>query len=314
MMNKIIIVFALSLVLMGCGYEPPVEIPNFKLGYEGVNLRFSIFPEGDIYENDKFIVQMEAWNRGGYDTNNAYFVLNYDQGFFFTDKSTFFPLTKKPLHGRSLAYPEGEFQTTDLIDLTSKEVFLTEFQSFDFIGKFCYEYKTEATLAACIGPKKGYMSCNFEELNTELNLTKGQGSPLAITGVEQTIVDLGDTIRPRFNITIENKKSGQVFRNPDVNVQAICKGSGIGIKVLERFDMKINLSKDYRYDSTKKPEDNSLTCAPTVPRLEKGKASIICTLREEIPTGPAFVAPLFIQLEYGYTDNIQERLTVRKFI
>ena len=92
------------------------------------------------------------------------------------------------LHGRSSKYPEGEFATTPIMDFTSKEIFLTDYQKFNFIAKICYGYKTEATLEACIGKKTGYRSCNFKELNQGLNLTRGQGAPLAITVVDESIV------------------------------------------------------------------------------------------------------------------------------
>ncbi|MBW2995244.1 hypothetical protein KY312_02740 [Candidatus Woesearchaeota archaeon] len=318
-MKKLIVLIIFSILLFGCAYEPPITTPNYRIGYDGINIRFSIFPESDAYENEEFIVQMEAWNRGAYDTNNVQYALNYDHNFFYTESKSLFKLgdtqeleaLQEPiLHGRSIAYPEGEFATTPLISFTAKEIFLTDFQKFNFIAKICYGYKTEATLQACIGKKTGYRSCNFQDLNQGLNMTKGQGAPLAVTSVEESIIEIGDKIKPRFTIIVENKGTGQVFRDPKTNVEKICSGFGIGENVLDRFDFKLQLSKDYKYDSTK--TDNSFTCRPLTPKLEQGKAEIICTLNEAIDAGPAFITNFIVELSYGYSDKVTRDLTVRR--
>jgi len=314
-MKKIILILTIiCLAIVACELQPlPPKIPEYRIGYNGIELAFSIFPEGDIYENEDFIVQLDAWNRGGYDTDNMLVVLNWDTGFFITESSGIFELEEEypVLHGRSASYPEGEFSTTPTMEFTAKEIFLTDYQRFDFISKLCYEYRTEATLEACIGKKTGYRSCNFKELNKGLNLTRGQGAPLAITSVDESIIEIGDKIKPRFDIVIENKQAGEVFRNPEIYVERFCLGYGIGENILNRFDLVLNLSKAYSYDS-RKNQTNSFTCRPTIPKLEDGIANITCVLDEELEAGPSYVTPLVIELVYGYTDKVQKGLTVRR--
>jgi hypothetical protein len=311
MKKTILIALIVSLFLASCEFQEPVGpiVVNYRVGYDGADIRFSIFPELEVYENEKFNVQLETWNRGAYDIDNAFMVLNFDRSAFIGDTSGIFRITEE-INGRSVSYPEGEFATSPIINLTAKKIFLTDYQKFDFIAKICYGYSTQATIEACIGKKTGYRSCDFEDLNKGLNMSNGQGSPLAITQVDEQIVELGDKIKPRFTFVIENKGSGQVVRDPEKNIEPLCIGYGLGERVLDRFDLKLQLSTNYFYDS--RSDVNSFTCRPTVPELENGKAEITCTLNDELEAGPAYITPLITELIYGYTDQARQELTVRR--
>jgi hypothetical protein len=311
------LILTCTLFLSGCmlGQQNTDKV-NYRTGYDGVELSYSVFPEGDIYVGERFNVAVETWNRGAYDTAPM-IVVNWNRGAFEstisgTAFSGIFP-QKNVVHGRSMSYPEGEFKTTEILDFHSTGIFLTDQQTFEFIAKACYPYKTEATIEACIGPRTGYRSCNFDELNLGLNLTQGQGAPVAITSVEETIVDSSDgKILPRFNIIIENKQEGQVFRNPEANLVQFCSGQGIKDKVLDRFDYTLRLSTGFVYDSRINNSDarNSFSCSPRIPQLDQEKANITCTLKTPIDAGSYYIAPLVIDVNYGYSDKLTEELTV----
>jgi hypothetical protein len=316
-MKKTIFALIICLLFSGCiGFEQQPGKVDYRLGFDGVNVRFNVFPEQDVYSNETFPVQLEIENKGGYDTANLKAVLSYQTGFFSTSIGTPEALINhlnkdlRTVRGRSEAYPEGDFSVLPIIPFKAGTIFLTDYQKFSFIARACYEYRAQATLEACIGPRTGYQSCNFQSLNQGLNLSIGQGSPLAITRVEESIIDLGDKIKPRFNIIVENKNTGQVFRNPPQNVGPMCFGRGIGEQVLDRFDLVLNLSMQYHYDS--RLSENSFTCRPIIPKLEGTTANITCILNDEIESRAAYVTPLVVELVYGYTSQDQRELTVRR--
>jgi hypothetical protein len=149
-------------------------------------------------------------------------------------------------------------------------------------------------------------------LNRNLNLTLGQGGPLAVTEVEETILETGlGRVQPRFRIVVENKADGNVFSNPDKNVEMMCSPLGVGDD-LNRFDFKLQLSKDYSYDS-KKPNDGEFAC-PTRVKLTDDKAEIICTLKNPIDAGTTFNTVFKIDLNYGYTNSESKEITIKKRI
>ncbi|MBW3011992.1 hypothetical protein KY311_02320 [Candidatus Woesearchaeota archaeon] len=282
---------------------------SYKIGYSGLRIQYLTFPE-KIYENEDFFVQLQTSNEGAYDVSNAVVVFGYPKSFFSLKDAeyAYFEL-KDTLLGRSRDVPVGD---TDIVDIVfhAKPIFASEEQKFDITATVCYEYKTEAEMLACIGPRSGPGSCNFQSLNRNLNMTAGQGAPLAVTEVEETIIETTPgKIVPRFRFVVENKDKGTVFRNPKTNVEKMCSASGVGDD-LNRFDFKLQLSQDYKYDS-KSPTSGQFSCPQRI-KLDNNKVEVVCSLKDPIDAGTTFNTLFRIDLEYGYSSTESQQVTVLK--
>lgn len=307
-MKKYIILVLAFVFLAGCLPVSQQEV-NYRVGYSGLQLNYITFPEYNVYENENFTVQLEIWNKGAYDISNAVVVLGFPIAFIDQKASTagnLQQLNLPQLKGASKGYPSGEANVQDFI-FHAKPIFAAEQQIFDITATACYGYNAEAEMLACIGPRT---TCNFKALNQGLNLTQGQGAPLAVTEVEETIIESGQKmITPRFRIVVENKGDGNVFRNPGVNVRNMCSSGGVGDD-LNRFDFKLQLSDKYIYDS-KNPSSQWFVC-PQRFKLEDDKVELICSLKEPVPAATTFNTLFKVSLDYGYASSITKQLTVVK--
>jgi len=305
-MNKLIFALASMLFLLGCAFQTSQET-DYRVGYAGLNLEYITFPDYQVYEKEDFLVQIKAENRGAYDLDKGVIVLGYPSSFIQAEPGRF--SVSQVLHGSSVGFPIGEANFYDA-EFKAKPIFAAEKQSFDITATACYKYTNVAEMLACVGPRTGLGSCNFKQLNRNLNLSRGQGSPLAVTEVEETIIEMGQgKVIPRFRIVVANMGKGNVFRNPATNVEKMCSSSGVGDD-LNRFDFAIQLSKDYTYDS-KSPGQGRFSC-PAKFKLEDDKVELICSLKEPIDAGNTYSTLFKIQLDYGYSTSITKQVTVAR--
>ncbi|MBD3259698.1 hypothetical protein GF371_03650 [Candidatus Woesearchaeota archaeon] len=323
----LILLAAILIIAAGCDFEFEKEekgiLPDYRTGYEGLNMKFVDTPSYDLFENDLFILQIDFQNKGAYDIDDGVLRINYPSQLL-TLRSEESTREIPELKGKSFFNPQGGFiEVPEVFDFKAGTVPGEAGIEASVVANACYHYKSQATLLACIGPRMGPGTCNFESLNIDLNLSQGQGAPLVIERVEESISPVDEeTSSITFQIEIANRGEGEVFRylksGEDSNIDSVCKGiykfdSHKPVDVLNAFDFTLQLSTDYKYDSKTKEATGNVVCQPRLrpPHLESGYTKIICTI-SGIKEKTAYKTPLIITLDYGYRITDTERVTIKK--
>jgi hypothetical protein len=287
-----LLVLALAGMLASCQFVPSgsgrTEPKAVQKGTEGLAIAFlSRAPPDQIYERERFPVQVVLENKGTADLRGGYYVLNYEEQLVSISP----PAGRFDLRGRSTLSPVGD-----------KKIFRHEGQGggldpeFDFRDttvaiSACYPYTTDATLITCVdtdilGQKKNKPCA----LRTE-GFSGGQGAPVAITSISPEMLpsESPDYIRPRFTIEIENVGGGDIV-DPS-RVVAAC-GATLPKDAQNIIDVHASLS------------DEPLECAPRQLDPAKGQNRIICTLEQGVHyTAGTYPAQLRVELEYGYVQS-----------
>lgn len=164
----------------------------------------------------------------------------------------------------------------------------------------CYGYSTFASPDVCVDPQPN----NGEEKNCQGNVQRSlgsQGSPVAITRLDQ--VNTGRTVEMVF--TIENLGRGDVW---DVASLERCSPYFLDNSPSAPY-------KDKIYVGFAELEGVPLQCDRDEIRLNNGRGQLRCTYDVSMGASAvrdAYVAPLRMELWYGYEENIGGTLNIRR--
>jgi len=309
-----VILLALLFITVSCDFDfdgKDKGLPDYRVGYQGLVMGFVDTPDYDLYEKDLFVLQVDMQNRGAYSIDDGIMRISYPKQLI--NLRTGDVKRKIPvMQGKSFFNPQGGFiDMPEVFDFEAGKVPGEASVQATVTANACYHYRSQATLLACIGPRMGPGTCQFDDLNVELNLSQGQGAPLVIDHVDESISPIDEeTSALTFQIEIANMGEGEVFRyltsGSKSNIEPVCDGnykfgSQRPIDVLNVFDFSIQLSTDYKYNSSSNETKGNIVCQPKIrlPHLENGRAKIICTItgiKEQV----AYKAPLIISLDYAY--------------
>lgn len=212
---KLIIIFTLllSFLLTACsgsdGAEEGITTIDYQKGYSGLEISLvSNRPPDELYESSAFTIAVKLENKGAYDLSNGELsILGFDSNYVYLYESTEnFPTSGSALAGRSVDNPNGEVEYLEFEGetLTIKEG--AEDYEAKYLVKATYDYSNELVETVCINPDlyDVYDSgCSIEERIS----FRGQGSPLAISDIEE-YVNPGSDSYVEFRITIANEGSG----------------------------------------------------------------------------------------------------------
>jgi len=227
------------------------------------------------------------------------------------------------IDGKSVFNPNGDEYFITVDGKTKVLGAQSEKQSSTILATACYPYKTIFGTSVCIdtdiyGISRGQKACSI----TDLKFGKGQGAPVAITKVETRMLPQDDNkIKPLFLIHIENKGNGEVIKLSET--QKACTEESLDYKDFNTIIVDASLSGkplDCRIEKDGEPSSAEI-------RLREKKGIIRCTLEEVdldgdgvndielIDTGrDAYVAPLRIELDYGYTFTISKDIIIEKIL
>jgi hypothetical protein len=317
--KKYIVLFVLILLVLltitvSCDFDFDRKeggLPDYRIGYDGLKMKFVDTPDYDLYEKDLFVLQIDLQNKGAYSIDDGIMRITYPPQLI--KLKTGEVKRKIPvMQGKSFFNPQGGFiDMPEVFDFEAGKVPGEAAVRATVTANACYHYKSQATLLACVGPRMGPGTCQFDDLNVELNLSQGQGAPLVIDRVDESISPIDeDTSALTFQIEIANAGQGEVFRyltsGAKSNIESVCDGnykfgSHKPLDVLNVFDFSVQLSTDYKYNSSTNETTGNIVCQPKIrpPHLENGRAKIICTITG-IKERVAYKAPLIISLDYAY--------------
>ena len=293
--KRLILALFLLILLVGCkggqkGKDQPEGVLSFQAtGTEGLTLQFlKDQPPSRIYTSTPLTVVAQINNKGVHDISNANLYLS---GF---DSRIISGISSSPnsisLEGKSPFNPEGDIE---IVEWSSSAVQLppgSTTYSPNLVLTACYQYETLATPVVCVDPDPFNTlqdkSCKVGSVNTG----GSQGSPIAISSVEQEVTPT-DLF---FRVHISNVGGGQVF---DESSMTKCPSS-LQFQDLNKIELR---------EAT--ISGKQLECKPENPiRLVDGKATIFCKTSQF--TGSAFETPLTLRFSYGYKSSISQKVEI----
>lgn len=302
--------FALILIIIfisGCGIFSPDREPiseiNVHIGTSGLEMEFlKGNPPNEVYEDQIFKASVFLKNKGAFDITNGYLLIGLEEDYM----GLLYEYNQRidlELDGKSRQNPIGD-QKVEEFALKAKEIDpqTEEHESSIYITS-CYKYRTELSQDVCIDADM-YNLKPIEKVCTVKDISlSSQGAPVAITKIEEKIStsESGDVMIPQFTIYIQNKGRGEVI---DVGkTDDACSSEPLSSEDINKLDIAVYLS------------DIPLECKPYELKLKNKKDKVICSLKEGVKKDePAFTTLLSVILDYGYTQTISRRVTIKKIV
>lgn len=167
----------------------------------------------------------------------------------------------------------------------------------------CFAYATYAAPQVCVDPAPFDQGVNKVCQPREITFNGGNGAPVAVTSVEQE----NSRNYVYFTINIQNMDNGRVF---DMGYLERCSPYFPG-----RVSQSV-LDKVYILDA--RIGEQHLYCTPDRGdgvRLVNGRGQFRCRYTLEYQTArSAYETPLIIELGYGYSQNIQRQMIIKRII
>jgi len=310
-----LVIITVIVLFSGCARQTSKGIDiNIHTGTRGLEMEFlKNAPPTQVPEGSTFIVGVVLKNRGASDIHRGVLALGIEDDYVQVDswrgniiKSSYNDrLVWFDLEGKTRFNPMGEqlpVQVQLISDYLDKQ---TETYTTTILLTACYQYKTLFNDEVCIDTDI-YDTTKEEKVCTVKDKVYGsQGAPVAITKVETRIVphsDYEDVLIPEFVITIHNRGIGDVIR-PSV-YEAACTSSSLSHDDLNVVRVEATLS------------GRRLKCSPSELKLkENGQNKVRCTLTTGIDKEmTSYLAPLVVELDYGYMFTISRDVEIRRTV
>ncbi|MBU0615296.1 MAG: hypothetical protein KJ601_04345 [Nanoarchaeota archaeon] len=304
MYKKIMVMLGvlMLLTLTACGPgEQTTDVSPYIGGTRGLISTFGemgvfsdITGHNEIYESESFPIEVTIGNKGEYEVDVGKLTITL-KGINLNDFSGI--VTSGILSNTQLIEKISEFNALGgetQLDFTpgAEDAIYTpdmnvEVYDVDVFGEVVYEYKTFSVVPkVCFKENlQDVRICNVDETKQVFS----SGAPIQIVSAEEKGAGTG---KIAVEYVIQNVGGGDVALTTDefdrrydqvgilVDNEAFeCKGPG-GRTGVARFD-------------------------------ESGSATIICKLKEALPTGTLYTAQLGLTLEYKYRELIQESIRIR---
>jgi len=339
MLKKYLITIFIVLLISGCiNLNPKKDISRASTLYKGTKgLELSFVknaPPSRVFEDGSLEVIVKIGNKGVYDiglngdgkegiSQRGIFVITPETGYVDLKKikeeegiysSEGVESASFKIMGKSLSNPVGDelfiYSALKARELSS----LSSVHSSSIFATICYPYQTKLSTSVCIDPdiynfKPEEKACESKNLV----FSGGQGAPVAITKIEVQMVSEDDEVKPLFLVHVEDKGGGEVVKR-DGYFDAC--GAGINTeketdKLYKYFNV-VNIHKadtklsKFQLDCKQGDEEDEIVLT--------GKKGIFrCSPKEwELENKNAYVAPLSIVLNYGYTKTISKEFNIEK--
>jgi hypothetical protein len=303
----IIITFIAALILTGCEGGTARTSTGGKAG-AGLTLEAeTITPL--IYDSDYLDMEILLKNEGSYSIPQGKAALKlggYDPSLFSFDNNGI----------KRLGRIEGiTSQSTGFSDYESfgrsrlKDGFLGESLpeiSPTFIITACYPYQTESSAEVCINPDIYSKNPKVGECKAGSAKAYNTNAPISVSSIQERFLsyDSGSGIlKVKFDVTISNIGKGKVWSSSDEHYMYECGKYHSNVKEIQN-KIKIISAKlsGNTLDCTSDTGDNSF-------KLIGNSATISCI--GEIRANQAFTTQMFIVFEYGYSNYISKKVTIK---
>ena len=341
------------LVIAGCKgsdkNKNPITDVDIRKGTEGLLMEFlPNAPPANVFEDGSFPISLKLKNAGAFDIvdntetkeviEKSIIVLGFEKAYVGIKQGE--ERQEFSIKGKSVFNPLGDEEFISINAGAKKIGGQSETHPSAIFATACYPYQTILGASVCIDPdvlgqNKGLKACAVKDLDFE----DGQGAPVAVTKIETRMLPQdGAKIKPHFIIHVKNTGNGQVIKNgktkpEDRNtvIEKACSNEPLNYKDFNTLKVKAILS------------GAELDCDPAAGiqktaevRLREKEDMIRCTYEgadlngdgvidnklidgkrdiEAISTGiDAYVTPLKIELDYGYTFTISKNIIIEKVL
>ena len=295
----------------GTKKKGPITDVDIRKGTQGLTMEFTKnAPPERVFEDTAFPMALEVNNKGAENVVDWELVFGFDP-YVEIDKGSK-AQQELPIDGKSIFNPKGE---GDLITINAKAKTIgaqSETQSSTILATACYPYKTILGTSVCIdndiyGTKRGEKACSV----TDLTFGDGQGAPVAVTKVETRMLPEGDKVKPLFLIHIKNQGNGEVVKLSEV--ENVCTGEQLDYTDFNTLLISASLSGISLDCRVKKEGPEAEPPAPVTIRLREKEDLVSCT-GDVVELEDAYVSPLKVELEYGYTFTISKDIIIEKIL
>jgi hypothetical protein len=333
MNKKMIFVFIVAGLLIVAGCEggrlfgkgskdtKPLTDADVRKGVQGLTMDFvQNAPPERIFENTAFPIVVNLKNMGAFDIGDnentpditergGVLVFGFEKAYVGVATPNDKSKQEFDVKGRSIYNPDGDEEFRELNAKTKEIGAQSETQPSTIFATACYPYQTILGASVCVDTDvydigKGKKACAVKDLV----FAEGQGAPVAITKIETRMFPDGDKVKPHFIIYIENKGNGEVIKLNKVDTA--CSSGALDYEDFNAIDLVVSLS------------DKNLNCnvgeeasESTEIRLRGKEDMVRCTLNEGVDIGrDAYITPLKIELNYGYTFTISKGIIIEKVL
>ena len=332
--NRLSIVIAIIILFVaGCGTGAQTKKePDFRVGFDGLKTEFlKNTPPQKGFEDSAFPVIIKVKNSGAYSLRaeeKAILSLGVERDY--TKKVQLLSgkaqlpeqagnAASLNLEGKS-SISLGEEQVISYNIVAGRIDPQSEIHPSAAIATLCYPYKTVLDTAACIdtdvsGIKPGKKVCQMQDLV----FNGGQGAPVAVTKIEVNMLPsqikegIQPKIVPQFLIFVENKGQGIVIKKEEV--PNFCTKSDTIHANFNVVYVKVCLSNFCTDNGGMKcqleAKQNSNERGHI--KLKDKKDVIRCAKDDGLESAQdAYLSPLKIELDYGYTQSISAVYSIHK--
>ena len=313
MKNTVFIVIIGALALIGCQGGGTAATTDFRSGTSGLEIEFlenapprELFAGTDAAPSE-FQIGIGLRNAGASDITDGVLFIDYAEFLTVEGKEAGGRKFFAPLAGKSIGNQEGEYKVMFIdaanIGTDAEEKIAT------LSAHACYRYRTAATVDICIDTtKQGLLnpvekSCESNKVNS---LGRGQGAPVAVAEVRESIIPRAEGNELRLDIAFEDR--GDRSKNEKVRGYA-----GTGCTGESSIFVREVRFSDY---STKELGSKRIECRGSnfdgrELRMEAGddrdptrEDKIVCSVLLEKTLNP-YLTPLIIEVEYGYQTAVE---------
>jgi len=315
------------ILLWGCrkgrDYEPSITPEDIQKGTDGLIVEFlPNSPPDDVFEQSIMPIGLNLKNKGAYDIRNGYLAISLEKTYMdindyslvSTGRRVDFTDTEHirfDLNGKTVENPNGDEDVLSFTVETKKLEEQSQLHTSSILVTSCYVYQTELSETVCVDTdvfnvKKRVKSCEVKDITLS-----SQGSPLAITMIEPKMMPGEYGIKPTFIIHVENSGNGQVVDKD--YLREACYASSLDYSKWNIAVITAHLSGE--------EEANMLDCNletdendAGIVKLREGRDKVKCVGEEIDESKGTYSAPLFIQVEYGYTTTVSKETKINKMI
>ncbi|MEM2121738.1 MAG: hypothetical protein QXU20_03735 [Candidatus Woesearchaeota archaeon] len=290
----VIFISLLIILFTGCSSESGISIFNPYVGTQGLEVNFmKSAPPEFVFEDSTFHIGFELENKGALNIEKGIITIGFsDIPGLTVDKKTINFELKGKKERRSI-YGEKKYEV-----ISAKAPKLEGKAQSDFLINMiaCYQYSTFLQTSICVNPDP--FNPKPENCNPSPVQFSSQGSPIAITKVEQSVIPVSEK-QSKLMFTIYIKNVGNGFVTLKDSYHKICNNIPLKVQEVDALEVSAKLGHE------------DLTCSPKKVVLKEGEGYVTCYSKPS-DIQPSYKTALSVKADFGYFYSQTKNVLVYK--
>lgn len=312
--GQIAIVLLLILAIAGCNSgSGQVDLNlNYRKGTKGADAEFlNNAPPEKMLDQTPFSLAIQLENKGASDIDDGIIVVSTEADYIFINQWMraygYVPIDDNrvqfDLQGRTETNPKGDRIIITARAETGELEKQTETHTTTILASVCYPYKSILSDTVCIDTDIYELRSIAKVCSVKSKTYSSQGGPIAVTRIDPLMLqaEAEERIIPQFRIRVNNVGKGSVFSSEKV----IDACSSFPLREEDINVVKVSAALDGK----------TLKCEPEKLKLRGQEDTVRCSLTSELGKEYGnYLAPLVVELEYGYMETISKEIEIRSTI